>query len=97
MAVLFAMRMPKLSRLAGGRAPRGGGGLTSTGTTPDASTDNINESEKGENHFLAGNEPPADMLRRIWAQWGMRISESASPQGLSENRYERACLNRYIF
>ena len=34
----------ELSRLAGGRALKGGGGLTSTGTTPDASPDNMNGS-----------------------------------------------------
>ena len=43
----FTMRTARLSRLAGGRAPKGRRGLTSTGTTPDASTDNINGSEKG--------------------------------------------------
>ena len=38
---------------------RGGGGLTPTGTTPDASADNINGSEKEESHSCAWETPPA--------------------------------------
>ena len=40
---------------------RGGVGFTPTGL-PDASTDNINEPEKGENHSCARETPPA-----LWA------------------------------
>ena len=41
-----------------GDEPRsGGGGLTPTGTTPDASTDNINGSEKGEKSLLCMGNP----------------------------------------
>ena len=58
----FTMRTAKLSRLAGGRAPKGRRGLTSTGTTPDASTDNINGSEKGRKSLTCMG-PPA--LRAI--------------------------------
>ena len=38
MAVLFAMRRAKLSRLQGDEPRRGGGGLTPTGTPPEAGT-----------------------------------------------------------
>ena len=55
--LLFSMRMARLSRLARGRAPKGRRGLTPTGTTPDVSTDNINESEKERKVTLAMGNP----------------------------------------
>ena len=55
--LLFSMRMARLSRLARGRAPKGRRGLTPTGTTPDVSTDNINESEKERKVTLAHGNP----------------------------------------
>ena len=50
-------------------------------------------------HDILFLSPPADTLRRICnsAQMEGRISESANPQGLAENIYERHIFNRYIF
>ena len=49
--------------------------------------------------FCFCRPPPADTLRRVCnsAQMEGRISESANPQGLAENIYERHIFNRYIF
>ena len=55
--LLFSMRMAKLSPSQGDEPRRGGGGLTPTGTTPDASMDNINGSEKGEKSLLCMGNP----------------------------------------
>ena len=61
MAVLFAMRMAMKNCPAsqGDEPRRGGGGFTPTEITPDASTDNINGSEKGKSHSCAWETPPA--------------------------------------
>ena len=57
--LLFSMRMAMKNCPAsqGDEPRRGGGGLTPTGTTPDASTDNINGSEKGEKLLLCMGNP----------------------------------------
>ena len=65
--------MFQLSRLAGGDEPRrGGGGLTPTGTTLDASTDNINGSEKGGKSLLCMGIPSckAEEFFSAWASDG---------------------------
>ena len=78
MVVLFAMRMPKRSRLAGGEPRRGGGGLT----PKEHNTGRIygqNESGKGENHSCAWETPPAlratsPTRRRSFASGGTNSS-----------------------
>ena len=57
--LLFAMRtaMKNCPASQGDEPRRGGGGLTPTGTTPDASTDDINGSEKGEKSLLYMGNP----------------------------------------
>ena len=52
------MRMPKLSRLAGGTSPEGAeGGHAHGNTTPDASTDNINDLKKGKITLVYAPQP----------------------------------------
>ena len=57
MTLLFFMRMAKLSRLAGGRAPKGRREAHAHGNTPEASPDNINESEKERKVTLVHGNP----------------------------------------
>ena len=57
LSVLHAAAMKNCPASQGDEPRRGGGGLTPTGTTTDASTDDINGSEKGEKSLLCMGNP----------------------------------------
>ena len=83
----------------GDEPQRGGGGLTPTRTTPDASTDNINGLEKGEKSLLCMGNPsgPAGHLPCKAEEFCLRTDKLFAAMALkSVAAYQRGSMKPFF-